>query len=129
MVTNNDILEILQELKKRTKNINPIDVIIVESQRKGYKVFPCKSRERKDGRRNTFLYLRLPDSKNFIEGLLGTSGRQINDREHITKPSHGFAGFPIRFIVTPKDFTDDGITYDDIEDLILQCYQTLNKSR
>jgi hypothetical protein len=122
-------IEILQELKKRTKNINPPDVKESETKRKNYTVFAYKSRERVDGRRNTFLYLRLPDSNNFVEGLLGTGSRPINDKKNITIPCHGYVGFPKCFKVTSDSFTEYGITYDYIEDLIRQCYKILDLPR
>ena len=65
--------DILEELRKRTKKINPIDVNEKELFKKGFLVeYVYKSEKRREGRRKTFLYLSIPDSKKIVNVLLVT---------------------------------------------------------
>ena len=127
MKSDDDIFKIYSELINIAENLNPDDIIKEESNTpKGYKF---KSRTRKGKyRRKFFLYILLPNKQNRVEVRLDTGKyNNVIDKKRITtRFPYDWHHIKKKIVVTPEDINSGKKTYDDIEDLINQCYRFLN---
>ena len=126
METNYDIWSKLREI---TKNINPDDV--VEKSNKSYcESYKYKSKTKK-GKNGHIIFLYLHFRKTDIQVLLNTGkNHSLDDPKKITsRETRWKKTIRYKILVKPEDINSGKYTYDYIEDLIRQCYQTLNLTK
>ena len=129
METKNDIWSKLREI---TKNINLDDDVVEEPIVSNYESYKYESRTKK-GANGHIIFLYLSHRKKDIRVLFDTgANHSLFDRKGITlKEFHYKNTIRYKILVKPEDIKDINpetgkYTYEDIEKLILQCYQTLN---
>lgn len=125
-----DILKIYSELISIAENLDPDDVLKEENINAIEKGYKFKSRTRKGKyRRKIFLYVLLPNKQNRVEVLLDTGmDDDVIDKRGITTPvpPTSWKHIKKKIVVTPEDINSGRKTYDDIKDLMNQCYRLLN---
>jgi hypothetical protein len=128
MKSDDDIFKIYSELINIAENLNSNDILKEENNNRIEQGYKFKSRTRKGKyRRKFFLYILLPNKQNRVEILLDTGiDDNVIDKKGITTPVISWAHIKKKIVVTPEDINSGRKTYDDIEDLMNQCYRFLN---
>jgi len=134
-MTNDSIDDIWEKLNDIANALNNNDVYPEKNDNKSYLKSNKFKRKTKKGENNhkIFLYLYLTKSKKHVRILFDTGSNpknSLDDKKGITKPCTGWKNtIPRQMRVTPDKINNKDYTYDDIRDLMYQCYKTLNNPK